>query len=197
MTDLQLRCFGSVVVYNPEDSYCSVCPVRVECEKAVISNRLAIAKEMKAPVFEDSEMWAEKKPRAARVRKKKVETIASPAAPAPVVSADIFSAMNRSDLPKKVHAEVVRWVTKAIDLAALSEGRNPFDGVDGVNTAQMIVEVALRSSTLPTKRQLVGEIITSQTASGGKVWTNDSVSSNVNIVAGALAACGYKIVENI
>lgn len=202
MNDVVMGCFGSVLCYSDSEAYCLRCPLKEKCAVQVAENRSTINEKLGIP--DDQQFWhATKRKTTKRERQlamvlsdEPVEAVVE-AAPAPTprpVAKDLYEASQLTGLPVKVQQELTRWMTKGVDLSPLASGINPFSAETGTGTAEMIVRTALRMG-VPGKRALAEEIADTQRLAGVKVWTMGSLQSNINIVATALAACGYTIIK--
>lgn len=217
-----MGCYGSVMLYQEGDDYCQRCPLRVECAIAVQHNRVVLEEALGKPVFDpQKEFWKRTRlvsnARHSMAReqstpqpKPAAETTPAPApkpAPAvtpvpktPAVSAvagqklSPADAAQLPDLRKKVQEELVRWGIKSVDPSLLDHQVNPFATVAGTKFAEYVCEVYLAKGKL-SKGAYRDEIAALQAAKGEEPWSIASLQSNINIVSGALAACGYPITE--
>lgn len=205
-----MGCFGSVILYNEDDSYCKACPLRAECEVMVQRNRLALEQALNRPVFEaQGKFWAEA---AKRTRKRRamameqssarpkvvVEAVPATAPPAHASTSDDttkrspYEAKQLPDLRTKVRERLDIWLAKGIDPSQIEQGVNPFADASGCSVDALISTIFLAHGPL-TKPGIMRAMADCQQRSGGKVWTEASLRSNINIVAGAYLACGYQI----
>lgn len=217
MTESAMGCFGSIMLHDEADSYCQQCPVMADCKAAVDQNRVKIEASIGRPLFEGNIVTRVKamtraKQDAARDAAK-VESLpiqdpkSKPAhrpvqavpAPAPLTAPanklTPYQASLRTDLKVKVKEQLEVWVSKGIDPALIDSRTNPFAGRHGFKIANQIVEALLLHSGKPTKAQLQADIAAAQAQTGEKQWSAASLQSNINIVTGAFAACGYVLLE--
>lgn len=210
MTDYNMGCLGSILMFNEADAYCISCHLRTQCKELVEQNRGEIQAALGRPVFGDK-AWlgkaraAKRKHEAARKQSGDVVVEEKPkpakkAAPKPVRTAPPnkmtpAEAMQHGEHPVKVVKALDAWVRHGVDPSLIEEGRNPFEYVGGQVLAQVFTEAVLRLGGRPSKRAVREEMIKIQHETGGTIWSDGTVSSNVNIISGAFFACGYDLLE--
>lgn len=213
MSELKLECKGSILLFSEDDTYCKQCPLFAECKIEVDRNRSTIQELMGRPVFK-SETWQEMARTTQRRRAmaqsqsepkpKPAPTAQKPAPVAPVASAPVAvatgikrtptEAMTLDGLQVKVRAQLERWHNKAVDPSGIERGENPFTSIPGMEFPTYFANAVLQLG-VTTKRALMDQIAADQLAIKGESWSQGSLQSNVNILAGAFAACGYNVIQ--
>lgn len=207
MTDLKMDCMGSVILHG-KDGYCGKCPLFDECAVAAQENRVHMEVALSQPVFaEDGKFWvgaARRRAQKREVSNAQLQGEAPPAPPAPRKPAPIamaatfltpYEASTQPDLPVKVRQELLRWVRKGVDPHVIAgASTNPFATVTGFAFAHSLVEVLLQEGPM-TKSALLGRVADFHSRACGKAWATSSVQSNVNIILGALGACGINLLK--
>lgn len=193
----QLDCFGSVVLHDAADAYCSNCQFFKACSEKVEEVRKEIAAlraegeakpktalDMAIAHVRTSRKLASKKP--AKTEAKVTPTIV------------LTSTGETVTLAKKAAEAVDRWNKKGFDLGSIVSGANPFKGE--VKFPAMFVQAyhelreALGSHLVPRKEHIsrVNELL--RTADGAE-WSVASLTSNYKLTKDALEFVGVNMVS--
>lgn len=211
MTEVVMGCRGSVVLYKETDSYCSTCPIRVECAEEAKQNVQKLQDALSKPVFEAQGKWWAGAVMTSRRRRAKAysQSTAKPqdvvvttaAKPNPSVVAPAlcklspFDALNAAqDLKVRVRSELERWVRKGIDPSLIEANQNPFENSSGMKFAEMFASAVLKHGVV-SKMELQAAICALQQSKGEAAWSSSSLQSNINIVAGCFRACGHTVLQ--
>lgn len=205
-----MGCFGSVMLYAEEDSYCAQCPLREACAIQVAKNQELMQEALGRPVFEaHGKYWAsavqlsrKKRAMAAEMSTSGIAPAKAPkpaaSKPAPVTVAPL-SKLTPSDafdagekLPKKVRERLDKWVQKGVDPSLIERSINPFDHISGCKVDLLIAAIYIGKGK-QSKSDFTAWLAASARKDDGEPWTLAAVQSNLNIIAGAFKACGYEL----
>lgn len=206
MTDFTMDCLGSLIIYNEGKGYCASCQLRDRCASEVAANRKRMEEALGQPVYEEGgKFWlaAKKRSQQRAALAYKLSTVKSveAAPPRPVAAvtpASIitpYEASRKEGLPVKVRQALEKWIQKGITPESICDGINPFASVTGLKFPTLLADVVIARGTGMTKAELRKAIAQEMQDRGEPVWSDPSIQSNVNIVAGAFAACGIQIVK--
>ena len=203
MTDVTLDCLGSVILFNEKNRYCSNCLFKEQCSEVVQKNKAAIEEAFGRPLYGAGGKFWERAAVTSRKRKTLAVKLSTPTlitpdkpkAAKPVIKAPAnklapVDAMETEGLPKKVYDQLAKWIRNGIDPSVIERCENPFEHKTNFKIEGQFAEAYLSLFEKPTKRELKDAMVALQTHTG-KVWTDSSLQSNINLVSGAFKACGY------
>ena len=218
MPDLNMGCFGSVIMFKAEDAYCAQCPLKANCEVKVKETAELLEEAMGKPIYQsEGKFWGDgllrarrhakaaieqstpkpiepaPEPKAAPKAKRAPALKAAPVASAPASKLTPHEASLLPDLRVKVKQLLESWSARGIDPSKVDAGENPFEGRTDATWDYLCVASIIVLGK-PTKRELAAEIAARQVVVG-KSWSDASINSCINITTGAFLACGYELLK--